>query len=320
MEGFYMNIVKGGGGFIGSNIVKGLNKKGYEDILIVDDLENGNKSRNMNALSFIDYIDKDKFIENINIYRNSNLKAIIHQGACTDTMETNGKYMMSLNYEYSKKLFDFCGNNNIQFIYASSASVYGKGKNGFKEIRKNENPINVYAFSKFLFDQYVRRNKKKIENQVVGLRYFNVYGQQENHKGRMASPVYKFYNQIKQEGVAKVFEKSEKYLRDFIYVNDVVDVNLYFLENKDTSGIFNCGTGNANSFVDVANIIIKYFKKGKILEIPFPEKLKGKYQDYTQADLNNLREEGYTNKFIKLEDGIKSYLNYLEKNNGYLYL
>ena len=314
-----MIIVTGGAGFIGSNIIKGLNKEGYEDILIVDDLKNGDKSRNMNALKFSDFIDKEDFLDFLEHFGNKNIEAIFHQGACTDTMETNGKYMLKNNYEYSKKLFHFATKRKIPFIYASSASVYGRGKKGFNENRNNENPLNVYAFSKFLFDQYVRNYINKVDSQVVGLRYFNVYGQQENHKGRMSSPVLKFYKQLKKEKKAKVFEGSEDFLRDFIYVNDVVDVNLFFLKNPDKIGIYNCGTSEPNSFIDVAEHLIGLFSEGEIETIPFPDKLKGKYQDFTKADLTKLKKAGYNKEFTGLKKGIKSYFNYLKNNEGYLY-
>lgn len=313
-----MIIVTGGAGFIGSNIVRGLNKNGFTDILIVDDIKNGHKSRNMNALKFVDYIDKNDFINMLDYFEDTDIRAIIHQGACTDTMEHNGKYMLSNNYEYSKELFHFSQKRKIPFLYASSASVYGNGENGFKEKRKNEDPLNVYAFSKFLFDQYVRRHLKKSKSQIVGLRYFNVYGQQENHKGRMASPVNHFYNQLKKENICKLFEGSKNFKRDFIYVNDVVDVNLFFLENPDINGIFNCGTGTPRSFLDIANILIKLRGEGDFKYIEFPEKLKGKYQDFTKADLDGLREAGYDKQFTSLEKGIKSYYKYFEKNDGFL--
>jgi len=313
-----MIIVTGGAGFIGSNLVKGLNSEGHEDILIVDDLKNGEKCRNMNALKFVDLIDRYDFIENLDSLKGE-VEVIFHQGACTDTMEYDGKYMLATNYEYSKDLFQFAANNDIPFIYASSASVYGQGEKGFSEKRENENPLNVYAFSKFLFDQYVRHNLNQINNQVVGLRYFNVYGQQENHKGKMASPVNHFYNQIIEDGVAELFEGSENFVRDFVYVNDVVDVNLFFYKNRDKNGIFNCGTGKPRSFVDVAEILIDLHGEGEWEEIPFPEKLKGKYQSFTKANLQKLRQAGYQKDFTSLEEGIKKYYNYLTNNDGYLY-
>ncbi|TYB31303.1 MAG: ADP-glyceromanno-heptose 6-epimerase [Candidatus Mcinerneyibacterium aminivorans] len=315
-----MIIVTGGAGFIGSNIIKGLNERGYEDILIVDDLKDGNKSRNMNALKFSDFIDKNDFINSLEYFRNSDIDAFFHQGACTDTMENDGRYMLKNNYEYSKDLLHFAMEGKIPFIYASSASVYGQGEKGFEEKRENENPLNVYAFSKFLFDQYVRKYLKEAKSQIVGLRYFNVYGQQENHKKRMSSPVLKFYNQLKENKKAKVFEGSEDFLRDFVYVDDVVDVNLFFYKNSEKNGIFNCGTGQPKSFIKVAKKLIDLLSYGEIENIPFPEKLKGKYQDFTKAELTKLRNAGYKKEFKTLEKGIELYFNYLEKNEGFLYL
>lgn len=312
-----MIIVTGGAGFIGSNLVKGLNQAGYDNILIVDDLKNGHKCRNMNALDFIDYMDRWDFIEDVASFHND-IDVIFHQGACSNTMEYDGQYMMAANYEYSKELFNLAAETFVPFIYASSASVYGTGEKGFAEKREHEDPLNVYAFSKHLFDQYVRRNIKDVDNQVVGLRYFNVYGQQENHKGKMASPVYHFYNQLKNEGIAKLFKGSHNFTRDFIYVDDTIDINLFFLNNRGISGIFNCGTGQARSFVDIAEILIELNGEGQWEEIPFPEKLKGKYQDYTKADLSKLRSAGYDKEFTSLEDGIKKYFQYLEQNDGYL--
>ena len=315
-----MIIVTGGAGFIGSNIVYGLNKAGYDDILIVDDLSDGHKARNMNALNFIDYVDKDFFINNLELFNEKNIDAIFHEGACADTMEWNGKYMLENNYEYSKKLLRFAIKKGISFIYASSASVYGNGEKGFSEKLENENPLNVYAFSKYLFDQYVRKLKRvsSVSSQIVGLRYFNVYGQQENHKGRMASTAYHFFHQLKEEGKAKLFEGSENFIRDFIYVDDVVDVNLFFFMHKEKNGIFNCGTGKAESFIEIAKTLIELEGKGALETIPFPEKLKGKYQKFTQADLENLRKIGYKKEFLSVKEGVKKYYKYLSENEGYL--
>ena len=208
--------------------------------------------------------------------------------------------------------------NKIRFIYASSASVYGTGKNGFGEVKECEYPLNIYAFSKFLFDQYVRRITDNAEIQIVGLRYFNVYGSQENHKGRMASVVFHFHNQILKEGKVKLFEGSENFKRDFIYVKDAVSVNMFFFENTDKKGIFNCGTGKARSFLDIAKIMQHLYDKDvKIEFVPFPEELKGKYQTFTEADLSSLRSIGYKENFYSLEKGIKEYVNILKNTNGY---
>ncbi len=311
-----MIIVTGGAGFIGSNLVYKLNQRGIYDIIIVDSLKNSAKQRNLNALKFLDFIDKDDFLENLNSFKK--VSVLFHQGACSNTMETDGKYMMKNNYEYSKKLLEYCVNNRTRFIYASSASVYGNGTNGFVEDRVCEYPLNVYAYSKFLFDEYLRNNWTKINIQVVGLRYFNVYGPQENHKGKMASVINHFHNEIKNEGKMKLFEGSDKFLRDFVYVEDVIDVNLFFFDNPSVKGIFNCGTGKAESFLKIAEIMQKLYSEVKIEFIPFPDSLKGKYQTFTQADLKNLRNAGYNKNFTSLEYGVTKYVKYLREQDGYL--
>ncbi len=309
-----MIVVTGGAGFIGSNLVYGLNKRGITDILIVDSLKNSTKQRNLNALNFV--IDKKDFLEKISNFKR--ISVIFHNGACSDTMETDGEYMMRNNYDYSKALLHFCVENKVRFIYASSASVYGNGNNGFKENPECEYPLNVYAFSKYIFDKYVRHNWSKINIQVVGLRYFNVYGPQENHKGRMASVINHFHNEIKTEGKMKLFEGSENFLRDFIYVEDVIRVNLFFFDNPSRRGIFNCGSGKAESFLKIAEIMKGLYEKAEIEFIPFPESLKDKYQKFTEADLSKLREQGYHGKFTSLEEGVKSYCKILIEQDGYL--
>ncbi|OHD15145.1 MAG: ADP-glyceromanno-heptose 6-epimerase [Spirochaetes bacterium GWC1_27_15] len=311
-----MVIVTGGAGFIGSNVVRGLNKIGIKDILIVDNLENGSKHLNLNTLEFTDYIDKIDFIENIETFNFSNVKAIIHIGACSNTMEYNGKYMLKNNYEYSKILLDHALKNEIKFIYASSASVYGNGDNGFIETRSAEYPLNVYAYSKFLFDQYIR-NLKNPNTQIVGLRFFNVYGPQENHKGKMASVIYHFHNQIMSENKIKLFEGSQNFIRDFVFIDDIVKIVLHFY-NNEISGIFNAGCGQARSFYEIADIMQKLYNEVKIESVPFPQELKGKYQAFTQADLTSLRTKGnYKEDFVSLKDGVTKYVEILKSNNGY---
>ncbi len=311
-----MIVVTGGAGFIGSNIVYRLNQRGIYDIIIVDSLKNSAKQRNLNALKFIDFIDKEDFLLHLNSFKK--ISVVFHNGACSNTMETDGKYMMKNNYEYSKELLSYCINNKTRFIYASSASVYGNGLNGFREENECEYPLNVYAFSKYIFDQYLRNNWNKITTQVVGLRYFNVYGQQENHKGKMASVINHFHNEIKNEGKMKLFEGSDGFVRDFIYVDDVVDVNLFFFDNPSIKGIFNCGTGKAESFLKIAEIMKSLYEDSKIEFVPFPDALKGKYQAFTQADLTNLRKAGYKKEFTSLEEGVKKYVKFLKENDGYL--
>ncbi len=310
-----MIVVTGGAGFIGSNIVRGLNKIGITDILVVDNLKNSKKHLNLNALEFSDFIDKNDFLENIG--KIGNIELIFHEGACSNTLETDGKYMLKNNYEYSKTLLHYSLSNNIRFIYASSASVYGLGQNGFEENRKNEFPLNIYAYSKFLFDQYVRRNALDKNTQIVGLRYFNVYGPNEHHKGKMASVIYHFHNQIQDDGTMKLFEGSDKFKRDFVYVDDVVDVNLFFMENRSVKGIFNVGTGKAESFLKLAQIMQSLYQNVRIEFIKFPEELKNKYQAFTQANLENLRKAGYKKEFIALEIGVRKYVETLKSSNGY---
>jgi len=306
-----MIIVTGGAGFIGSNIIKGLNALGEERIVVVDNLENSEKIRNLSSLRIYDYVDKREFIRNIESFRGVNV--IFHQGACTNTMENNGRYLMENNYDYSKRLVNFCMESGIRFIYASSASVYGDGSRGFREERECERPLNAYAYSKFLFDEYIRRVIDSSPVQIVGLRYFNVYGPGEWHKGRMASVIYQFYNQVKSEGKIRLFEGSERFKRDFIYIRDVVKVNLFFYEREDISGIFNCGTGRARSFLEVAEIVSSICNNADIEFIPFPEDLKGKYQAYTCADLSKLRKAGYKDAFTQIEEGIREYIKILRE-------
>jgi len=308
-----MIVVTGGAGFIGSNIVKGLNEAGEEDILVVDNLSNAEKHLNLNSLSIADYIDKDEFLQKLNKFKN--VSAIFHQGACSSTTEQDGKYMMSNNYEYSKNLLNYSLENSIDFLYASSASVYGNGDAGFVEKREAEYPLNVYGFSKFAFDNYVRRVLPQVKSQVLGLRYFNVYGPQENHKGRMASVAFHLFHQLQETGKMKLFEGSGHFRRDFIHVADTVKINLHFYEAK-TSGIFNAGTGKARSFEDIASTLQSLHGSGEIESIPFPEDLRGKYQEFTEAGLDKLRAAGYSKEFMSLEEGVQQYYEQLSATNG----
>jgi len=308
-----MIVVTGGAGFIGSNIVKGLNEAGEEDILVVDNLSNAEKHLNLNSLSIADYIDKDEFLQKLNKFKN--VSAIFHQGACSSTTEQDGKYMMSNNYEYSKNLLNYSLENSIDFLYASSASVYGNGDAGFVEKREAEYPLNVYGFSKFAFDNYVRRVLPQVKSQVLGLRYFNVYGPQENHKGRMASVAFHLFHQLQETGKMKLFEGSGHFRRDFIHVADTVKINLHFYEAK-TSGIFNAGTGKARSFADIASTLQSLHGSGEIESIPFPEDLRGKYQEFTEAGLDKLRAAGYSKEFMSLEEGVQQYYEQLSATNG----
>jgi len=310
-----MIIVTGGAGFIGSNLVYALNNRGIEDILVVDRLNSPLQHKNLNDLRFADYIDQDQFIENLDLFRSA--KAIFHQGACSSTTESDSVYMMKNNYDYSKNLLEFSLRAKIPFLYASSASVYGNGDNGFSEERKAEYPLNVYAFSKALFDRYVMQLASKPDSQVLGLRYFNVYGPQENHKNSMASVAQHLYHQLSNNNKMSLFKGSQSFRRDFIHVDDVVKVNLFFLDNC-ISGIFNCGTGNARSFLDVAMILRSLWGQGEIEYIPFPKELSGKYQSFTEANILALREVGFKDNFLTLEDGLEKYYSNLVNSEGYI--
>lgn len=323
-------IVTGACGFIGSNLVKGLNASGVDNILAVDNLTKADKFRNLVDCDLADYIDKDEFLELIGDgYFEGGVQAILHQGACSDTMEGNGRYMMDNNYRYSATLLDYCLEQEVPFLYASSASVYGSGS-VFREDREFEAPLNVYGYSKFLFDQRVRRRLQDANSPVVGFRYFNVYGPREQHKGRMASVAYHFFNQFRSEGRVRLFEGADGYAdgeqrRDFIFIDDVVKVNLHFLARQQ-SGIFNLGTGRAQSFNDVAVATVNACRaaqghpatslaelraQGMIEYIAFPEALKGKYQSFTQADLSLLRAAGYRDELATVEQGVAAYVNHL---------
>lgn len=307
-----MIVVTGGAGFIGCNIVKGLNARGYKDILVVDDLTDGTKFSNLVDLDIADYMDKDEFISYIVSGDNLGIEAVFHEGACSATTEWNGKFMMENNYDFSKDLLHYCLDFGIPFLYASSAATYGGRSDSFIEERQYEKPLNVYGYSKFLFDQYVRKILPDAQSPVCGFRYFNVYGPHEEHKGSMASVAFHLNTQINNGEKPKLFEGSDTFKRDFIYVNDVVEVNLWFWENK-VSGIFNCGTGRAESFQEVANAVLAYHKNGEIDYIPFPEHLKGRYQTFTQADLTKFRATGCPIEFKTVAEGTTEYMQWLNK-------
>jgi len=310
-----MIIVTGGAGFIGSNLIAGLNRAGHRDILVVDNLTNAAKHLNLNRLAFSDYLDKEDLFDALPGL--DEVEAIFHQGACSSTTETDGRYMMRNNYEYSKKLLNYSLRKCVPFLYASSASVYGDGHDGFAEQPQCEYPLNVYAFSKFSFDNYVRRILPVAQSQVLGLRYFNVYGPQENHKGSMASVAFHLFQQARGGEAMRLFEGSEGFVRDFVFVDDAVDVNLHFLRTGG-SGIFNCGTGHARSFLDVGEIMRERVGDAEIEFIPFPAHLEGKYQAYTQADLGALRAAGYERPFTSLEEGLARYHEVLASTGGFL--
>lgn len=317
-----MIIVTGGAGFIGSNIIKALNARGRADILVVDNLSSGVKFTNLADCEIADYMDKDDFIAQVNASGKfgARIEAIFHEGACSSTTEWDGRYMMRNNYDYSKALLNYCLDKQAAFIYASSASVYGAGT-VFKEIREHEEPLNVYGYSKFLFDQYVRRILTAAKSQIVGLRYFNVYGPREQHKGGMASVAFHLNTQIQATGTVRLFEGCDGYAhgeqrRDFIYVEDAVDVNLWFLDHPDKSGIFNVGTGRSQPFNDIAHAVIAWHGHGELEYVPFPDHLRGRYQSFTEADIGALRDAGYDKPFKTVEQGVALYMERLNAAGG----
>ena len=325
-----MIVVTGAAGFIGSNLVRGLNARGLDTILAVDDLTDGDKFVNLVGGQIADYMHKDDFRGAVREGFLPGVRAVFHQGACSDTTERNGHYMMDNNYRVTLELFEYCQTHKIPFIYASSAAVYGAGP-VYVEGLANEKPLNVYGYSKFLFDQVVRARLEKCTAQVVGLRYFNVYGPQEQHKGRMASVAFHNMNQFIAEGHVRLFGGWAGYpdggqMRDFISVRDVVDVNLHFLDNPTQSGIFNCGTGRAQPFNDVAMTVVNTMRQlrgdpalpldalvaeGLLRYVGFPDDLKGRYQSYTQADVTALRAAGYTAPMRDVQAGVSEYVREL---------
>lgn len=313
-----MIIVTGGAGFIGTNLVRSLLELDKK-ILIVEELDKYTKKfDNIKNLDVLDCLDHNIFMNDlVNGKYQNKIDQIFHLGACSKTTEPDRDYIMDVNLSYSKKLLKYCSNSNISMIYASSASVYGGGSI-FKEEPANESSLNHYSESKLLFDNYVRENIAKIKSQIVGMRYFNVYGPYEQHKEVMSSVAYHFYNQFKRHGMLKLFRGSHGYddgeqRRDFVYVKDTIDVKLWFMQNN-YSGIFNVASGKSRSFNDVANSVINYFNSGHIEYINFPEGLEAQYQAFTEADMSNLRNRGYQKEATELEDGVSSYLKFLDEN------
>ncbi len=324
-------VVTGAAGFIGSNLVRALNERGETDIIAVDNLTRTDKFLNLAGCEIADFIDKHDFVEQLGAGEfEGAIEAVLHQGACSDTMETDGRYMMENNYRYSAALLDYCQEEEVPLLYASSASVYGSGT-VFREARECESPLNIYAYSKFLFDQVVRRRLPEADSQIAGFRYFNVYGPNEAHKGRMASVAFHFFNQFQSDGRVKLFQGWDGYAngeqkRDFVSVEDVVEVNMHFLERPALSGIFNLGTGRAQSFNDVAvatvnaclgaegqsALTLEEMRARSMIEyVIFPDALKGKYQSYTEADTAALRRAGYTGAFLTVEEGVSRYCEWL---------
>ncbi|MBB1076420.1 ADP-glyceromanno-heptose 6-epimerase [Rhodoferax sp. 4810] len=333
-------VVTGAAGFIGSNIIKGLNARGLTDIIAVDDLTQGDKFRNIADLQISDYVDADVFYDEYAGGGYGQVEAIFHEGACSDTMESNGKYMMQNNFATSLHLYQACQKRGARLLYASSAATYG-GSDTFREEPAFEHPLNVYGYSKLLFDQRMRREcGLQFERafagktmQVVGFRYFNVYGPREQHKGRMASVAFHQFNQFQAEGRVKLFDEYGGYasgsqMRDFVFIDDVVAVNLWFFDHPDISGIFNLGTGRAQPFNDVASSVVNSLRQmegksalslqelveqGLLEYIPFPDALRGKYQCYTQADLSALRATGCSHSFADVQTGVASYVAWMMK-------
>lgn len=325
-------VVTGAAGFIGANLVKGLNARGIRDIIAVDDLTRGDQFRNLVDCDIAHYLDKHDFLLMLAEGElDGELTAVLHQGACSDTMNHDGKYMMENNYQYTLSLFNHCQSEAIPFLYASSAAVYGGGTT-FVEQREHEGPLNVYGYSKFLFDQVLRRRMQEgLSAQAVGFRYFNVYGPREQHKERMASVAFHNFNQYRSEGKVKLFGGWDGWgdgmqSRDFISVEDVVKVNLYFLDHPEKSGIFNLGTGRAQPFNDVAVATVNACRRheglpalsledmvqqGVIEYIDFPDALKGKYQSFTQADMTRLRAAGYAEPMFDVAEGVSRYVDWL---------
>ena len=324
-------VVTGAAGFIGSNLIKALNARGESQIIAVDNLQQADKFRNLVDCEIAEYFDQDEFPARlIDGDFDDDIAAVLHQGACSDTMQTDGRYMLANNYRYSMLLLQHCQDNDIPFLYASSAAVYGAGRD-FREESAAEAPLNVYGYSKLLFDQHVRRTLPERTAQIAGFRYFNVYGPREAHKGRMASVVWHFFNQYRDTGKVQLFEGSAGYAageqrRDFISVDDVIKVNLDFLDHPQRSGIFNVGTGSAASFNAVAAATInacreidgapalsfdELHRTGAIEYVGFPAGLADRYQSFTQADLGRLRAAGYTAPMTGIEQGVPDYVRAL---------
>ena len=307
-----MIVVTGAAGFIGSNLIRGLNATGRTDIIAVDDLSDGTKFHNLVDCNFLDYLDKDEFRSSMS-HRLTGVELVFHQGACSDTREWDGRFMLENNYAWSRSLLEACIENDVAFIYASSAAVYG-GNRSFIEKPQFEQPVNVYGYSKLLFDRYARRMMQGTASQIAGLRYFNVYGPGERHKGAMASVIFQLHRQLLESGTVKLFKGSGGYAdgeqrRDFVHIDDVVDVNLWFMNNNRARGIFNVGTGRSRSFNDIARQLIDRHARGRVQYVDFPEDLPAAYQSFTEADISALREAGYRKPFTGLELGIRKYLD-----------
>jgi len=319
-----MIIVTGGAGFIGSALIAALNKRQITDILVVDELGTDQKWKNLRNLSFTDYVEKDDFFEMvIEDKLDSPVESVFHLGACSDTTETNASYLIKNNYEYSKLLAQWATADNIRFIYASSAATYGDGSAGFSDDQEkveNLKPLNMYGYSKHLFDLWARR--AGLLKKIAGLKYFNVFGPNEYHKADMRSFCIKAFEQITSTGKVRLFKSYKpeyadgEQKRDFIYVKDAVDMTLFFYDNPQTSGLYNIGTGKARTWNDLVKAVFAAMgKKPNIEYIEMPESIRNQYQYYTCADITNLRKAGYNKETTPLEDAIKDYVqNYLQEN------
>ena len=306
-----MWVVTGGAGFIGSNLVRALNARGLDDIVVIDDLSDGHKFANLVDCRISDFLDVDEGLGALPALRPD---GIFHQGACAVTTEWDGRYMMARNYRYSVDLLDYTQSRDIPLIYASSAAVYGASTRFNESEPSVERPLNVYGYSKLLFDQHVRRRLESATAQIAGMRYFNVYGPGEAHKGPMASVVLHFSRQLQDSGVVRLFQGSGGYedgeqRRDFVYVDDVVAINLWLMEHPQISGVFNVGTGSAASFNALAQAVIDWHGKGRIEYIPFPEGLEASYQSFTEADMSALRAVGCDVRFADIRAGVAAYLD-----------
>jgi len=318
-------VVTGGAGFIGANLIEGLNQLGVDRIIVVDHLREGIKWKNLLELKFEDYLDKDDFLALVENDKLKDIEAIFHLGACSNTTVKDFSYLYQNNYRYSKVLAEFCLKHDILFVYASSAATYGNGKLGFSddhELIPLLKPLNPYGFSKQLFDLWLY--SKGLLNKVVGLKYFNVFGEKEFHKGEMRSVVLKAYEQIKKEGKVRLFKSYHPdypdggQKRDFIYVKDAVSATLFFFENREAKGIYNVGTGKARSFKALAEAVFKALKLEVNIEyIDMPENLKKQYQYFTQADITKLRKAGYEKPMHELEEAVEKYINWLETQDTY---
>lgn len=316
-------IVTGGAGFIGSCVIRTLNEAGIDDIIVVDNIAKTDKWMNLRNKKYREYVHKSAFLERLPKIAGGGLNAVIHMGACSSTTERDFDYLWNNNFEFTKALWNYCAENGVPFIYASSAATYGDGSRGFDDKGDIDEllPLNGYGYSKQLFDIWVKHQAKVFPPQYSGLKFFNVYGPNEYFKGSMASMVYHGFKQIRESGAIRLFKSCNpnyangEQLRDFIYVKDVCNVILWLLNHKDVSGLFNVGTGRAQSFRELAEATFHALDlEPRIEYIDMPEHLREKYQYYTKAEMDKLGKAGYINTFMSVEQGVKDYVqNYLNR-------